>query len=357
MNWRDILKENIVDIEQLGTVMPDIAGHTREYRDIIDKYPMSITKYYLSLINKENPKDAIAKMCLPSLSEGAIEGEADTSGENENTVLPGLQHKYIHTALILSTNRCAMYCRYCFRKRMVGTDDHEILKQQKAAFEYIDSHKEINNVLISGGDPLLNDNDIIESYLQTLCDMEHLDFIRFGTKVPVVLPQRISYDQELLKILAKYTRKKRIYFVTQFNHINEITNAAITAIKSLQDIGIVIKNQSVLMREVNDDPMVLSELLRRLTTLGIVPYYIFQCRPVRGVKTQFQVPIEEGISIIEQAKALQNGQGKCFKYVISLPAGKIEILGRDPQGQILFRYHEAKNESLQGRIINALPKD
>lgn len=357
LNWQDILKANIVSLRQLAGSIPDLAQHRAEYQGVIDQYPMSITKYYLSLINKDDPHDPIAKMCLPSLSENALTGAFDTSGENENTVLPGLQHKYRHTALILSTNRCAMYCRYCFRKRMVGLDDHETLKEMAAAFAYVKEHREINNVLISGGDSLLNDNQVIKTYLENFSAMEHLDFIRLGTKIPVVLPQRISGDEELLDILNQYNQKKRIYVVTQFNHVNEVTPAAIKCIESLQNAGIVVKNQSVLLRGVNDTPQALNLLWRRLTAIGVVPYYIFQCRPVRGVKSQFQVPIEAGVKIIEAAKALQNGQGKCLKYVISLPQGKIEILGRDDRGETLFRYHEAKDETLQGRIIRATDLD
>lgn len=351
MNWRDALKENIVALQQLAGAIPDFQSHSSEYEGIVQRYPMSVTRYYLSLVRQGDSSGALAAMCLPSLSEGSLAGDFDTSGENDNTVLPGLQHKYSHTALILSTNRCALYCRYCFRKRMVGLDDHETLKQMPEAFLYIREHKEINNVLISGGDSLLNDNKVIEYYLENLCSLEHLDFIRFGTKVPVVLPQRITEDKEFLDILQRYRQKKAIYVVTQYNHPAEVTPEAEAVVRLLGKIGVVVKNQSVLLRGVNDDPAVLSCLFRRLTSIGVIPYYVFQCRPVRGVKTQFQVPITQGYKIVEAAKRSLSGQAKCFKYVLSHPQGKIEILGEDGIGQMLFRFHEAKDEKRQGEII------
>ena len=216
--------------------------------------------------------------------------------------------------MILSTNQCAMYCRHCFRKRLVGLSDEEIAKHFEEMAQYIKEHKEISNVLISGGDSLVNSNTKIEYLLKLFTSIDNLDFIRFGTRIPVVMPQRISEDLQLLEILKKYSKKKQIYIVTQFNHPNEVTEESKKAIKMLQKIGIVVKNQTVLLKGVNDDSHVLGSLLKKLTSIGVVPYYIFQCRPVKGVKGQFQVPFERGYEIIEGAKAMQNGQGKCFKY-------------------------------------------
>lgn len=351
MTNNSILHDNIVTYEELTEHFTDIGENKEAYQSIIEKYPMSITRYYLSLADKKDINDPIRKMCIPSLSETAMLGEFDTSGEKDNTVLSGLQHKYKHTVIILSTNNCALYCRYCFRKRMVGLSNHETLSQREKAFNYIKQHKEINNVLISGGDSLLNNNATIESYLKNLCELEHLDFIRLATKIPVVLPQRISEDQELLDILNKYNKKKQLYVVTQFNHPKELTPQVQKAIRCLQSMNIIVKNQSVLLKGVNDNPDVLAKLLHKLTSFGIVPYYIFQCRPVMGVQSQFQIPIKKGYEIIEKAKMMQNGQGKCFKYVLSNRSGKIEIVGNDSDGQMLFKYHEAKDYKQQGTIF------
>lgn len=351
MQWIDILKDNIVSFEELSKKLPDIKEREQEYKDIIDKYPLSITRYCLSLIDSTDVNDPIRKMNVPSLDEALMVGEADTSGENDNTVLPGLQHKYKQSALMLSNNYCATYCRYCFRKRMVGLDDGETLRNLDKAFDYIRNHKEINNVIISGGDSLLNNNDVIIKYLDNLSNIDHLNFIRFGTKTPVTLPQRINQDKQLLDIFQSYGRKKRIYVVTQFNHIKELTPEALKAVDSLRKVDVIVKNQSVLMRGVNDKSEVLSALLQRLTEVGIVPYYVFQCRPVKGVKSQFQIPLKEGCKIVEEAKGMQNGQAKCFKYVMSTRQGKIEILGQIADDEMLFKFHEAKDERRNGEIF------
>jgi KamA family protein len=350
-DWKKELKACIRDAEELGRYLPLTDEEKTTLSHIIDKYPMAITPYYLSLIDKENPDDPIRKMCIPTLDESLFGGVEDTSGEGENTVLPGLQHKYKQTALILSTNQCAMYCRHCFRKRMVGTDTDEIIRNFPDIVEYIASHEEITNVLISGGDAFLNSNLVIWRYLDELTKIDHLDFIRFGTRTPVVIPQRISGDEELLGILSEFAAKKQIYVVTQFNHASEVTDQAVGAIRALLACGIVVKNQTVLLRGVNDSSEVLGALLKKLTACGIVPYYVFQCRPAAGVKSLFQVPISEGYEIVRGAKALQNGQGKCIKYCMSHPQGKIEMLG-PMDGSMLFQFHQAKDPAELGRVFS-----
>jgi L-lysine 2,3-aminomutase len=151
--------------------------------------------------------------------------------------------------------------------------------------------------------------------------------------------------------LKKYNEKKQIYVVTQFNHPRELTPESDAAIRALREIGIIIKNQTVLLKGINDDPDVLSELLSKLTIFGVVPYYIFQCRPVRGVLNHFQVPLLEGYKIVDQAKSRQNGQGKCVRYAMSHPTGKIEIIGELSEGEMIFKYHQAKDPKDSARIF------
>ena len=170
---------------------------------ILAQFPMSVPRYYLSLINWDDENDPIRKMCIPSVRETDLSGSFDTSGEASNTVVVGMQHKYHATALILSTNRCAMYCRHCFRKRLVGLSDAEIASHLDEMIAYIKEHKEISNVLVSGGDAFLNDNEVIEEYLSRLCEIDHLDMIRFGTRVPVSFPQRVTGDPDLIALLKK----------------------------------------------------------------------------------------------------------------------------------------------------------
>lgn len=323
-----------------------------QMRKIVEVYPMAVPSYYLSLVNPADPQDPIRKMCIPTLREADWEGEFDTSGEADNTVEVGLQHKYSQTALILSTNHCAMYCRHCFRKRLVGMSDQEITKNFQSAVAYIGKHKEISNVLISGGDSFLLSDSMIEQYLEAFTAMEHLDLIRFGTRIPVVFPQRVLEDSRLQEIFRKYADKKQIYVVTQFNHPRELTEESRAVIRLFARMGIVVKNQTVLLKGVNDNPQVLGTLLKGLTASGAVPYYIFQCRPVRGVKSQFQVPLREGARIVDEAKNLQNGQGKCVRYCMSLPPGKVEILGNLPGDKMLFKFHQAKNPADAARIFS-----
>ncbi len=338
-------------VSQIAEILHLPKEEADRLEQIADRYPMLIPSYYLDLINPEDPEDPIRRMAVPSLVEAEKDGSIDTSGEQTNTVLPGLQHKYTQTALILSTSKCAMYCRHCFRKRLVGSSDDEIAENLTAIIRYIQNHEEISNVLISGGDAFLNSNSRIDRYLEALTPIEHLDFIRFGTRTPVSYPQRVNGDPALLEILQRHGRKKQIYIVTQFNHPHEITPQSMQAVKALQKAGLIVKNQTVLLRGVNDDPQTLGTLLKKLTRIGCLPYYIFQCRPVKGVKNGFQVPLFEGMEIVEGAKAIQNGHGKHFHYCMSHPTGKIELLGRAANGDMITRYHEARDPSLYGKIF------
>jgi KamA family protein len=341
------LENNICSVEQLANYGDLSRTEKEQLEKVVQIHPMRISSHYSSLINWNDPHDPIMKMAVPSVEELNIEGFYDTSGEAENTKMPGLQHKYSETALILATNRCATYCRYCFRKRLVGLPSEEIIKRFEDAAEYVEKHKEINNVLISGGDPLVLSNGVIERFLKILTEIDHLGFIRFGSKIPVTLPNRLA-DPELLNIFKKFSHcDKRLYVVTQFNHPREITPESIGAVSNLLEAGILLNNQTVLLRGVNDDSDTLATLMNRLVGIGVTPYYVFQCRPVKRVKSHFQVPICEGVRIVEKAKANCNGHSKCFKYVMSHKTGKIEILGI-MDGKIYFKYHEAKNRANLG---------
>ena len=172
----------------------------KKLQKVVEKHPMFIPDYYASLINWEDPNDPIKRIIFPSIGELDVSGSYDTSGEKENTVLTGLQHKYKETALLLVTNRCAGYCRHCFRKRLVGIPTNETLRLFDRAVEYIKEHPEITNVLISGGDPLVLPSDVIEYFLSELSKIPHLKFIRFGSRVPVFYPMRIYEDSRLLEL-------------------------------------------------------------------------------------------------------------------------------------------------------------
>lgn len=353
MDWKKELLNNITTAEEILEALNLSLSDDEldKLKQIIERYPMSVPKYYLSLINKDDPDDPIRKLCIPSIKETDMSGSFDTSGEADNTVVTGLQHKYKETAMLLSTSNCAMYCRHCFRKRLVGQNDDEVNKHFDDIINYINVHEDMTNVLISGGDSFLNSNDKIEHYLKELSTIDHLTYIRFGTRIPVVFPVRIYSDEELLNILEHYNKIKQIYIVTHYNHPNEITEESAKAISELRNRGIVVRNQTVLLKGINDNSNTLEKLMKNLIRIGVVPYYIFQCRPVSGVKSQFQVPIKRACALIEEAKKNLSGMDKSFKYVMSHNTGKIEILGVMNEGKVLFKYHQTKYEKDMGRIF------
>ncbi len=346
----DLLNECICSIDGLKDYISLTDESKAELEDIIKRYPIRITPYYLSLIDRNDPNDPVRKLCIPEYSEHLKDGLEDTSDEAGNTVVKGMQHKYKQTVLILSTNNCATYCRHCFRKRMVGYCADEVAENLDKMSEYVSSHKEINNILVSGGDAFANENHIIQKYLETFSAIDNISLIRFGSRVPVVMPQRIYDDDELLSLLRSYDGKTQLAVVTQFNHPKELTTEAKRAVRVLIDCGVYVRNQAVLLKGVNDDPKVMADLMNGLVSSGVIPYYVFQCRPVLGVKNQFQIPLMKGEEILRKAKNMMNGQARSYRYVLSHPTGKIEIIGPDSDGMI-FKYHEAKEDKDQGRIF------
>ena len=348
MGFSNKSKNFICSVEDLTKYLGPINEES-SLKEITKIHPMRIPKYYLDLI-KKSKNSSLKKMFIPSVDELNLSGEYDPSEEKQNTKSIGLQHKYSQTVLLLVTNSCFGYCRFCFRKRLVGLSKEEILKKFNEAIQYIKNHNEVNNVLISGGDPLTLSTNILQILLEKLSTISHLNFIRIGTRAPATFPERILKDKKLLEILKKCTRKKRIYIVTHFNHPEEITSESKRAIQKLQNANLIISNQAVLLKGVNDNPNTLSELMNELTKIGIISYYIFQCRPVKRVKSQFQVPLYEGYKIVEETKKKLDGHSKRFRYVMSHKNGKIEILGMD-KDYFYFKYHQAKDKKNLGRFF------
>ncbi len=329
------------------TRIEDVRGYdhlskeTQEkLHQVTKRHPMQIPCAYYDLINWDDERDPVKKMSVPSIDELSAIGDYDTSGESSNTKLPGVQHKYGTTTLVLSTNICFVYCRHCFRKRMVGYSKEEIMNRMEATVDYVRTHKEVNNVLITGGDSFTMNNAMIEEYLKNLSEIKHLDFIRFGTRAPVVQPERIYDDGELLSILKKYSEKKEVIIITQVNHANEITEKAKIAVTALKKTGCMVRNQAVLLKGINDSPETMATLLNTLMSVGIHPYYVFQCRPVKGA-THFQVSLSEGIDIINEARKKLNGLSKGFRYIMSHPRGKIEIIDKK-DNRFFFKFHQNK---------------
>ena len=354
MSWEALLSDAVSSVEELAEYIPVSENEKEVLSDICQYHPLRISKYYLSLIDSNDTDDPIKRLAVPQAHESYLEGSYDTSGEKSNTVLPGLQHKYEQTALILATNECAMYCRHCFRKRLVGLNTAEVLQDIGPAAEYIEKHKEITNVLVTGGDPFVLTNDRIDEILGALTEIRHLDFIRLGTRVPVTFPERIISDDEFLDMLKKYSSdKKPLYVVTQFNHPREITKRSVRACDKLRKIGITISNQTVLLKGVNNDSEIMAQLQRGLVHIGVIPYYVFQCRPVRRVKKHFQIPLYNACRIIQETRRKLDGHSKRFRFIMSHPTGKVEILGMY-NGQFFFKYHQAKNPNKVGVVFSRL---
>ncbi len=341
----------INSVAELNDALVLSAREARKIEKIAEYHPMAVTPHYLNLITPGDSEDPIKKMAVPSAAEMSLTGSYDTSGEKENTKIQGLQHKYARTALILITNQCAMYCRHCFRKRLVGVTEEEIARDWPAIVRYLEEHEEINNVLLSGGDALTVSTEELDAILARLVQIPHLNYIRIGSRIPVVQPSRISDDEELVELLGRYAQQKKIYLTTQFNHPLEIAEESIEAIRLLQGVGLVVNNQAVLLKDVNDDPAVMADLMDGLTKIGVVPYYIFQCRPVSMVKDAFQIPLVEACDIVDQVKARLDGLSKRFRFVMSHRTGKIEILGRQGS-EMFFKYHQAKDPALISKMFS-----
>jgi KamA family protein len=321
-----------------------------ELQKVTDKFAFRCNDYYLSLINWDDPDDPIRKIIIPDVRELDQWGRLDPSDEEAFTVTPGLEHKYHSTVLLLVSNVCEGICRYCFRKRVFINPQREYLRDLSAALEYIKEHKEITNALLTGGDPFVLSTSKLENIIKSLRQIDHIQIIRIGTKMPAFNPYRIINDPALLQMIEKYsTDRKTIYIMTHFIHPRELTDPAVKALALLRKAGAIIANQAPLIRDVNDSPDVLAELLKKLSFAGVAPYYIFQCRPALG-NTIYTVPIEKGYEIFKQAMSKVSGLAKRARYVISHSSGKVEVVDITEEF-IHFKYHRAACDEDSGRFM------
>jgi len=337
----------VTKIEQLEHLSD---AERAELQKVTGKFAFRSNDYYLSLIDWDDPNDPIRTIVIPHIRELDEWGRLDPSDEKSYTILPGLEHKYNSTALLLVSNVCAGICRYCFRKRVFMEARGEVLRDLDAATRYINEHEEISNVLLTGGDPLVLTTTKLENIIHRLSEIEHVRIIRIGTKVPVFDPYRIIEDPALCEMLLRYcSRRRKIYVMTHFAHPRELTDIAIDGLNLLRKSGVELANQMPLIKGVNDDPEVLADLLAGLSFAGVIPYYIFQCRPSVGNRA-YTVAIEEGYEIIEKAKAMVSGLAKRVRFVMSHATGKIEIVGRT-QDFVYLKYHRAASDADSGRFL------
>ena len=316
-----------------------------------NKYFFLATDYYLSLINWDDPRDPIRRIIVPSEEEMISWGRRDPSNEASITIMPGIQHKYADTALLLASEICGGQCRFCFRKRLfVDGGKREIALDLIPALQYIRSHTEISNVLITGGDVLMLSTRRIAEILEGLSEIKHVRAVRIGSKLPAYFPQRILDDRELQKLLERYsTGQQRIHVMSHFCHPRELTDIARASVDALLRSGVVVCNQTPIIQGVNDDVDVLVELMNELVASGAMPYYFFQCRPTIG-NFAYSVPITRCYFLIEYAKYQVSGLARRARYVMSHERGKIEVVGVTGK-HIYVKYHRAREASREGKFL------
>jgi KamA family protein len=344
------MKHNVNDIRSVRQVS-GLKGQALVQADRVEQtFPFLSNSYYLALIDWTDPDDPIRKIIIPDIRELDQWGDLDPSDEHSYSVMPGLEHKYSSTALVLLSNECAGICRYCFRKRVFLDPHKEQVTDVDPMIRYIANHPEITNVLLSGGDPLTLSTERLDNILTRLRQIDHVHIIRIGTKLPVFNPYRIIDDPELIAMIRRHSLpRKKIYIMTHFMHPRELTDAAVEAANLMQTAGAIVNNQCPLIRGVNDDEYILAELWRELAFAGIIPYYVFQCRPVVG-NSVYAVPIEEGYTLVENAKNMVSGLSKRIRFAMSHASGKIEIAAMTDD-RIFMRHHRSATFENSGRIL------
>jgi len=312
------------------------------------RYPFAVTPYYLSLIDWSNPADPIKRQCIPTQKELTFtlpDSEEDPLCEGNYTHLAGLIHRYEDRALLLTSSRCAVYCRHCNRKRFWGKVTRpSFLQNWPNILHYLQEHPHIREVIFSGGDPLILRTDLLEYLLKSVKEVKHIEIIRIGTRVPVVMPMRIT--ENLCRMLERY---RPMWINTQFNHAQEITQEAARACDRLLKAGIPLSNQTVLLKGINDNLNALKELFQGLQRIMVRPYYLFQCEAVKGAD-HFRTPLETGIHIMEQLWCRTGGL--CLpELVADLPKGygKARLLPShmlsNTENKAVFRTFEGKTVS------------
>lgn len=326
-DWKWQMRNRIKTLDQFESLLkiklPD--SERIAFSETVKKFPMAITPYYLSLIDRDNYKnDPVFRQSFPSPLELEILNDdmSDPLHEDEDSPVPGLTHRYPDRVLFLVSNKCSMYCRHCTRKRKVGDIDSIPDKEQvMKGIEYIKNTPQIRDVLLSGGDPFLMNNETLDWLLGEIRKIPHVEIIRIGTRTPVVLPYRIT--DELVNVLKKH---HPIWINTHFNHPREVTHSARIALAKLADNGFPLGNQSVLLSGVNDCPKIMKALVHKLVANRVRPYYMYQCDLSEGLN-HFRTPVGKGIEIMESL--IGHTSGLCVPtYVIDAPGGggKIPVM-------------------------------
>ncbi len=349
-DWRWQSRNRISDLAGLARVIQLSAGEEDAIRRHTGPLPVGITPYYASLLSETDPNQPLRRTHVPVGGEysRAHDELADPLGEDQHSPVPGLVHRYPDRVLFLTSGFCATYCRYCTRGRMVGGGDYSFgLGQWRRALDYIAAHPLIRDVLLSGGDPLTLANGKLEWLLSRLRAIPHVEFLRIGTKVPLVLPQRVTYD--LTRMLRRY---HPLWISLHVTHPDELTPEVAESTARLANAGIPLGSQTVLLRGINDDIGTMRTLMHGLLKLRVRPYYLYQCDPITG-SAHFRTPVSAGLDIIRGLRGHTSGYAVPH-FIIDAPGGggKIALLpesvaGRDGDDLLLrnfegtvYRYHD-----------------
>jgi lysine 2,3-aminomutase len=326
-DWRWQSQNAIRSVRQLRTLLPFSPDELEVMGRLEGEYKLAIPPYYFSLINPDDPRDPIRLQSVTSPLEAenpsGFELE-DPLDEDKDSPVPGLTHRYPDRVLLVTTHICTMYCRFCTRKRatMVRGGWDAVNHNDERMIDYVRSHPEIRDVIVSGGDPLTLPPAKLRFFVQNLAEIPHVDVIRIGTRVPVTLPQRL-FDRELIDVLAS---AEKVWIQTHFNHPRELTPEAKRVCQALLKAGMPLNNHSVLLKGVNDDLATMRELCRALLRIKVRPYYLFHCDPVIGAG-HFRTSVWKGLEIMEGLRGHMSGLG-IPTYVVDSPhgGGKIPLM-------------------------------
>lgn len=338
-SWIWQQQKRIKSMDVLEKVINVTEEERNAFKESHEMFNMGITPYYASLMDPNDPNCPIRQQAVPKKGELNIlpTDWEDPLQEERDMPVPGITHRYPDRVLFYTTHNCPVYCRHCTRKRKVSDPTSSAAnKQLEESLAYIEAHKEIRDVVISGGDPLSNSDDRLEYILSRLRAMDHIQVFRLGTRNLVTLPQRIT--DSFAQMVSKY---HPVFVHTHFNHPKECTQEAFDACARLANAGCVINNQMVLLKGVNDKPEIVKELNHRLLMMRVRPYYIFQCDMSQGI-SHFRTPVETGLEIIEKLRGWTSGMAVPH-FVIDAPGGggKIPLLP-----QYLIK-HEGKKWTLR----------
>ncbi len=343
-DWHWQVRNSFRTLKALQAFIPLTADEIAGIRSAGSRLPLRITPYWSTLINPKNPNCPIRRQTIPLIHETHVAPHdyVDPCGEDGHSPVPNLVHRYPDRVLLLVTDMCAMYCRFCTRGRLVGAKERPTSTADlDGAFAYLASNKKVRDVLISGGDPLMLSNHRLEYILQRLRQIPHIEFIRIGSRVPVTLPQRV--DEAFAAMLKK---NGPVWMSLHFNHFKEITPDVRRACNLLADHGVPLGSQSVLLRGINDSAYVMKKMFHELLMIRVRPYYIYQADPVAGTE-HFRTPVGDGISIIEKLRGHTSGYA-VPTFVVDAPGGggKIAVapdcIVKQSRNRVVLRNYQGK---------------